>query len=289
MSVEEDNDDVIGEEENPEESEKELKILKERKNWIQITSEDLNFDISTALEDASGKPIESRRQLDDRLKLLALTIKKFIDNQKVLRRTVYQYFVMIREAAEKLGYTGPQIRKIAEEIFREYGISEGHIRRVIPYELKHHQHTNIRYRKRGELQQQQTTTGQPELTDEQLEEEFMSEGTPTQALPSNLQQQGQTTFEATTATDLSKDTAFQLRNALTYIKQCEAKIRQLEDQLSNSIIIGQETRVYSGHVPLDNENQLPIRVAINLKENRIEYLEIDTESMRKTAEETVET
>lgn len=247
-------------------TEKELKILKERKNWVELTKEQFNFDIEEALT-RSKKPIKTRSDIDDRIKLLAVTIRKAYEQQRVFRRSVYQYFVIIREAAEKLGFSGQEIRKIAEEIFREFGVSEGHIRRIIPYELKHHQYSNIRYRNR---QQQQTQE------EEDLEEEYVSE-------------KPQLTNIVSEEDEKLSYKPEDHESALNYIKQLEAKIRRLEEQLENSIIIGQETRIYSGTVPLDNENVLPVRIAINLKENRIEYLEIDTDTMRKAAEETVQT
>lgn len=222
-----------------------LTLVQEKTTWVRTTSENLNFEIDEAILKAE-KPIRNRQQLDDRIRLLAVHILKFHDFNKAMRKTVAQYFIEIKEAGEKLGYDKMEIKKIAEEIFRQYGISESHIRKVIPHELKDQSRTNIRYRPE-----------QPLMIEHDLS--------------SNLE-------------DMPSDTEIQLKNAVERIKDLELRIRKMKEQLSNSIMIGQETKVYKGKVSLDKDRILPLIVAINLKDDRLEYIEIDTEAIRQASE-----
>ena len=222
-----------------------LTLVSEKKSWTLATAEDLNFDVESILKEIG--PIETREDLDNRLKLLAVHIIKFVDIHKKLRKTAAQYFVDIKEAARRLGYDDQTLARIAEEIFRQYRISDSHIRKIIPHELKNQDRTNLRYR-----------LGQ------EIIEEYNS---------SNLSSE-----------DLPSDTEIQLKNAIERIKDLELKVRNYEDQLANSIMIGQETKVYKGKVALDRDRNLPLIVAINLKEDLLEYIEIDTESIRQASE-----
>ena len=223
-----------------------LTLVSEQSNWIKTTTDNLNFEIDEAVLKAS-KPIKNRKDLDDRIRLLAVHILKFHDFNKTMRKTVAQYFIDIKEAGEKLGYDKMEIKKIAEEIFRQYGISESHIRKVIPHELKDQSRTNIRYRPE-----------QPLMIEHDL--------------------------SSMSVDDLPNDTEIQLKNAIERIKDLELKVRKLKEQLSNSIMIGQETKVYKGKVALDKDRSLPLIVAINLKDDHLEYIEIDTEAIRQASE-----
>jgi hypothetical protein len=227
--------------------ENKLTLVSQKNSWIKATSENLNFDVTTILKE-TGAPIRTRQDLDNRLRLLAVHILKFVDIHKTLKKTVAQYFLEIKEAAERLGYDKETLKRIAEEIFRQYGISDSHIRKVIPHELKDQSHTNLRYR--------------PNQT-EAIEEYNASD---------------------LSAEDLPSDTEIQLKNAIERIKELEVRNRSLEEQLANSIMIGQETKVYRGKVALDRDRNLPLIVAINLKDDRLEYIEIDTEEIRRASE-----
>ena len=212
--------------------------LLEKKTWTKATIEDLNFDVESVM--IARKPIRNREDLDEAIRLLAVHILKFNDNQRIMRKTVAQYFLDIKEAAIRLGYDKEMLRKIAEGIFRSYNISESHIRKVIPHELKDQGRTNLRYRP-GQV----------------ITEEFDS-----------------TEYEDT------DDAQLQLKNAIERIKDVEARNRAYEEKLQNSIMIGQERRVYKGTVTLPQGDSLPLLVAVNLKEDRLEYIEIDTEAIR---------
>jgi hypothetical protein len=220
-------------------------IAQEKPTWVKTTTDNLNFEIDEAIL-KSSKPIKNRDQLDERIRLLAVHILKFHDFNKIMRKTVAQYFIEIKEAGENLGYDKVEISKIAKEIFLQYGISESHIRKIIPHELKDQSRTNIRYR-------------------------------PDQ--PLMIEHEASTSLE-----DMPTDTEIQLKNAIERIKDLELKVRHLKDQLSNSIMIGQETKVYKGKVALDRDRNLPLIVAINLKDDRLEYIEIDTEAIRQASE-----
>ena len=222
-----------------------LTLVSEKKSWTLATSEDLNFDIESILK--VRKQITNRQELDDAIRLLAVHILKYNDNNKIMRKTVAQYFLDIKEAGKRLGYSKDLIKKIAEGIFRQYNISESHIRKVIPHELKDQTRTNLRY-KLG-----QTIT-----------EEYD---------PSSL-----------SAEDLPNDTEIQLKNAIERIKDVEANNRSLKEQLANSIMIGQETKIYKHPVALDKDRSLPLIIAVNLREDRVEYVEIDTEAIRLASE-----
>ena len=218
----------------------------EKPTWVKTTTDNLNFEIEEAIL-KSSKPIKDREQLDERIRLLAVHILKFHDFNKIMRKTVAQYFIEIKEAGEKLGYDKVEISKIAKEIFLQYGISESHIRKIIPHELKDQSRTNIRYR-----------PDQPLMIEHDL--------------------------SADTVEDMPTDTEIQLKNAIERIKDLELRVRKLKEQLSNSIMIGQETKVYKGKVALDKERTLPLIVAINLKDDHLEYIEIDTEAIRQASE-----
>lgn len=218
-----------------------LTLVSEKKSWTLATSEDLNFDVESLLR--VRKPITNREELNDAIRLLAVHIIKFNDNNRIMRKTVAQYFVDIKKAAEHLNYDNITLGKIAGGIFREYNISESHIRRVLPHELKNQSKTNIRYKPGQTLSEEYDSS---EYTDD----------------------------------DMGNDTEIQLKNAIERIKDVEAANRGLREQLANSIMIGQETKVYKGKVSLNQEQILPLIVAINLKEDRLEYIEIDTEAIR---------
>lgn len=229
-------------------SEEETKLtLVSQKNWVKTTSEDLNFDIENAL--VTRRSITTREDLDDQIRLVAVHIIKFNDNQKVMRRTVAQLFTDITEGAKKLGLNKETLKSIAEEIFRSYNVSESQIRKVLPHELKDQGKTNLRY-KVG-------TTITEELNDSN--EEYTSE-------------------------NMLNDSEIQLKNAIERIKDVEAQNRHYKEQLANSVIIGQETKIYKGSVALSNSERLPLIVAINLAKDRLEYIEIDTEAIRLQSE-----
>ena len=225
--------------------EKKLTLVSQKNSWTKATSEDLNFDVEAVLR--QGKPIKTQEDLRDRIKLLAIHILKFVDNQKVIRKTVAQYFLDIKDAAQKLGYDSEQLRDIAYEIFTEYGISDSYIRKVIPHELKDQSHTNLRYQ-----------PGRAEVI-----EEYESSNLSDDNLPS--------------------DTEIQLKNAIERIKDLEVKVRQYEEQLKNSIMIGQETKLFRAPVTL-GEKKLPLVVAVDLRKMELQYIEIDTEAIRQQSE-----
>lgn len=215
--------------------------------WIVKKADDLNFDPKILLEQA---PIETERDLDNRIRSLAVHILKFHDVTKSIKNVVAQYFMQIRDAAYRQGYTVEQLRTKVESIFTEYEVSDSYIRKVIPHELKDDSKTNIRYKDKDKNKDDQ---------EEQSEE----------------------TGDYETGTDDSIEA--ELKTAKATIARLTQEIRQLKDQLANSIMVGQETRIYKGIVQLDDD-QLPISVAINLKDDRLEYVEMDTEAIRKTAE-----
>jgi len=219
---------------------KKLSLVAQKKDWVSTTSDDLNFDVEGILR--LRKPIKNREDLDNAIKILAVHILKFNDNQRLIRKTVAQYFLDIKAAAERLGYDKETIRKIAEEIFRSYNISESHIRKVIPHELKDQGRTNLRYR-------------------------------PGQVLTKE--------YDPVEYEDVD-DTEIRLKNAIERIKDVEAENRVYKEKIRHSIMIGQETRIYKGSVtlPYDKDHSLPLIIAINLKEDRLEYVEIDTEAIK---------
>jgi hypothetical protein len=271
------------------EEEYQVPVPKERKNWVLATSEDLNFDIEQALENAY-QPIKTEKDLTDRLRLLAAHIKKFIQNQKKLRISVARYFLIIRDEAKRMGYKDHEIKDIAYAIFRDYEISDTHIRRVIPHELKTQSNSNIRYQ--GEDKDAPDIEDLISEDDDLVTEHVREAPQLTNMSQGNTQSElGQFDFPETYATDnaapgerLGNDTQIQLRNAMVTIQKLENKVRELQERIKNSVMIGQEVQKYSGVVELDSEHRLPITIAINLLQNKIEYIEMDTEAMRKTQE-----
>jgi hypothetical protein len=229
------------------ESDKKITLVSQ-KNWVKATSEALNFDVEAVMN--ARKPITSRSDLDDQIRVLAVHILKFNDNVKIMRKTVAQYFLDIREAATRLGYDDETLRRITEEIFRSYNVSESQIRKVLPHELKDQGRTNLRYK-----------AGQT-ITEEYNEDTYSD-------------------------VDVPNDTEIQLKNAIERIKDVESQNRAYKERLANSVIIGQETKIYKGKVALDRERSLPLIVAINLKEDRLEYIEIDTEAIRIASEASI--
>jgi hypothetical protein len=215
----------------------------ENNNWIVKKADDLNFDPKILLDQRS---IKTTQDLDDRIRSLAVHILKFHDVTKSIKGVVAQYFIQIRQAAYEQGYTIEELRTKVESIFKEYEVSDSYIRKVIPHELKDDSRTNIRYRDKDKGKLEQPTTTDTEY-------------------------------------DVGTDIEIELKNAKMTIMSLAAEVKELKDRLANSIMVGQETRIYKGIVQLDKD-QLPITVAINLKDDRLEYVEIDTEAIRKVAE-----
>lgn len=257
-------------------STEEARLIFTKKQWLNKISDDLNLDVQKLILE-STKPIVTREDLDNRIRALAIHILRFMDDSHSTRKIVARYFDEIKVAARAQGYTKEEIRSIVEGIFKEYGVSDSYIRKVIPHEIKDESKTNVRYRKEKGIDGNMPSQTTAATTVNKIREY----STNNVAIDTY-----ETDVSTGSGTELGTDTEIELRNARATIQRQAQEIRNLKEKLANSIVVGQEMRIYKGIAELEGD-QLPMTVAVNLKEDRLEYIEIDTDAIRSLAEKNI--
>jgi hypothetical protein len=211
------------------------------------------------------------------------------------KKTIIQQLAEIKILASDLNVDNTRLRDMISQSFTMMGVSESWLRKLLPEYLKSTKHTRKDYlelqqqRDQQTLQQQQrqqesaeltsssTSTRHPALEQQQPSDDDDEQTARMRTYNNNVIVIPQTQNEQTVVSE-DKDTI--IKNLEKKIEQLQEEIRYLRDGSTAQRQQEEETFIALGCLELQN-NDLPIRVTVNVKSKSIECMEIANEMIHE--------
>jgi hypothetical protein len=255
-------------------------------------------------------PSPAFRTLEQKIDELVNGIRRiqdiFLDRRKIIRQQLKE----IIQLAQDLSIDDMQLRDMIYESCTRIGVSPSWLRKMLPKNLKLSKHTRKDYLKRQQQRDQQPLQQQPQQQQRELVELPTSSSSRHPALeqrqqPSdNEEKTAATTTKGTTYDDdnhsipviplrtqkenedlveeSSDDKNKIIEKLIEKIEELQEQVRYLREQQQKQ---QEETFAALGHLQL-LDNDIPVKVIVNVKTKSIEWVEIDREH-RKSYEDDI--
>ena len=253
-------------------------------------------------------PSPAFRTLEQKIDELANDIRGIRDIIWDRKKTIIRQMDEIRQLASDLNIDNIQLRKMILESVADIGVSESWLRKLLPETLKLTKHTRKDYLKR-QLQRDQ----QPEQRQRELVELSTSSSSSSSRHPAVEEGQQPSDNEEKTAAATTKITTYDDNNSKAVIplltqKENEGLVEESSDDKNKIIeklnekieelqqeityLSGQqqkqqeETFTAVGYLELQN-NDIPVKVTVNVKTKSIEWMEIASNLYNKSHEDDI--
>jgi hypothetical protein len=209
------------------------------------------------------------RTLEEKIDELANDIRGIRDIIWDRKKTIIRQMDEIRQLASDLNIDNIQLRKMILESVADIGVSESWLRKMLPETLKLTKHTRKDYLKRQLQRDQQPLHQQPEQRQRELVELPTSSSSRHPAVEQRQKENEGLVEES------SDDKNKRIEKLNGKIEELQEQNRYLREQQQE-----EETFTALGHLQLW-DNDVPIKVTVNVKTKSIEWMEIDRERIKK--------
>jgi hypothetical protein len=231
--------------------------------------------------------------LEQKIAELANGIRGIRDIIRDRKKTIIRQMDEIIQLAEDLNVDRIQLRKMIVESFAEIGVSESWLRKLLPETLKLTKHTRKDYLKLQQQRDQQPLQQQPQQQQKELVESPTSSSSRHPAVeqqqqqPSDNEEETAAATKVTTYDDDDNDNSRAVIPLLTQkeesddknmiIEKLNEKMEELQQEIRYLREQKQKQQVEKftsvGYLEIQN-NDIPVKVTVNVKTNSIEWMEI---------------